>query len=294
LNTLFLPHNLLLFHNSLTKLFYSRLVVPLGSLLAIFSACSRYDMPAPVAEAPDARIVGAEHWFAQQPPLRAVPTGINWRQARAIGSWVVAPLADTTNFFAQEHKYGYRYLVVQTTDKQAVTGRIVELVQVGAPLSAEQAAQTALHLTQRMLVAPQSPASAAGLTGWAMVYSPAYTYETGFVYEQGVAQPKRVRLLLPGATGATTRTVIASKSAQASASIDDPMEACAMVQVCGYVNGDLSNCIYVEHCAGGTGAGGAPVPAAGVAEIAAGAVTIRKYSIMLKRKPLLLVIPEKS
>jgi hypothetical protein len=67
------------------------------------------------------------------------------------------------------------------------------------------------------------------------------------VYEQGVAQSQRVHLLRPQQT--------THKAAQASARSIDNKNDCMMELRCGYVNGDLSNCIYVAHCVAGSDGG---------------------------------------
>jgi hypothetical protein len=67
------------------------------------------------------------------------------------------------------------------------------------------------------------------------------------VYEQGVVQSQRVHLLRPQQTK--------NKAAQASARSIDNESDCIMELRCGYVNGDLSNCIYVAHCVAGSGGG---------------------------------------
>jgi hypothetical protein len=194
------------------------------------------------------RVAATRTWFAQAGPTTTKPVAINWPKARTFANWLVAPLADTTNPFAAEHKRAYRYLVVQNIDDHAFTGRIVEVVLEGKAPAAGSVAEAVVTATKRLLVAPQDPAPLPGLTGLLLFYSPAYHYENGFVYEQGVAQNQRVHLLRPQQTK--------HKAAQASARSIDNESDCIMELRCGYVNGDLSNCIYVAHCVAGSGGGG--------------------------------------
>jgi hypothetical protein len=98
---------------------------------------------------------------------------INWPKARTFANWLVAPLADTTNPFAAEHKHAYRCLVMQNIGGNAFTGRIVEVVLEGKAPAACSVAQAVVTATKRLLVAPQDPAPLPGLTGLLLFYSPA-------------------------------------------------------------------------------------------------------------------------
>lgn len=217
----------------------------------IFSACSHKDVPVPESSA-SATITAARTWYEQLTPPNAKSVAIAWQRARTLNSWVVAPLADTTNLFADVHKAAYRYLVVQTTGGKATTGRIVELVVEAASVPVEQVAQTVVLATQQ-LIAQQPPTQLLGLTGWVMLYSPTYHYQTGLIYEQGKVQPKQVRIVLKKATKASGPQP--TDSHMRTNSLDNEID-CYYTIVCGYINGELSNCVPVIHCTGSIGGDG--------------------------------------
>lgn len=165
----------------------------LAVFAALLAACSHVSLPEPQAPAvtpPAALVAAARNWFAQTAPTMAKPVAINWAKAHILAGWLTIPLA-------AEHKQAYRYLVIQSTVGGAFTGRIVEIVLEGkAPLisSVEQAVVAA---TKRLVITPKSPPPLPGFTGLLLVYSPAYRYENGFIYNKGVAQAQYVRLVHP-------------------------------------------------------------------------------------------------
>lgn len=231
----------------MNKRFLSRLSYCLAMLAVVLAACSRLNLPEP--QVPDstpsaAQLTAARNWFAQTVPATAKPVALNWSNARALAGWLLVPLADTNNPFTAERKHAYRYLVAQSTVKQGITGRIVEVVLEGKVPAADSVARAVVTATKRLLVAPQAPGPLPGLTGILLFYSPAYQYETGFVYAHGVAQNQRVQLLRR------------RKASSASARSIDNESDCIMELRCGYVNDALSDCIYVPHCVGGSDGGG--------------------------------------
>ena len=120
-----------------------------------------------------------------------------------------------------------------------------------ATASVEQAIVAA---TKQLRAAPQAPAPLPGVTGLLLFYSPAYHYETGFVYRQGQPLAERVRFLRSAQTAAPAAPP--TKGSTPQGAIDNPLADCVMELRCGYVNGELSNCIYVEHCYDSPGGGG--------------------------------------
>ncbi len=173
------------------------LAVLLSSSAAFFSACSSYNDPEPAqpelvqalsSAATDAStIVAAQTWFTRVSQQSAHPVGIDWPQARTAGNWVVAPLVDSLNIFAQVPQQGFRYLVIQVQATGACNGRIVEVMLPTKSLTADQALTTVLAGVQP-LVAGTSPAHLGAFTGCVFVYSPTYAYQTGLLYQNGVAQ----------------------------------------------------------------------------------------------------------
>jgi hypothetical protein len=219
--------------------------------VVLLAACSRLSLPEPQTPSttpPATQVAAARDWFAQAASAAAKPAAINWAKAHAFDGCLLIPLADTTNPFTAEHKRAYRYLVAQNTAGNAFTGRIVELVLEGKAPAASTVEQAVVAATKRLLATPQAPAPLPGLTGLLLFYSPAYQYETGFVYDRGVAQAQRVRL-------ARQVKNAAAPAARPSGSIDNE-SACIIEMRCGYVNGELANCIYVLHCDEGIGGGG--------------------------------------
>lgn len=187
--------------------------------------------------------------------MTAKPVALNWSNAHALEGWLLVPLADTSSPFAAEHKHTYRYLVARNTTGSAFTGQIVEVVLEGESPLAGGVEQAVVAATKQLRAAPQTPAQLPGITGLLLFYSPAYHYETGFVYRQGQPLAERVRFLRSAKT--TAPATPPTKGSTPQGAIDNPGIAdCVMELRCGYVNGDLSNCIYVAHCYDSPGGGG--------------------------------------
>ena len=241
-----------------------RLLSWLGYCLALFAvvlaACSRLNLPEP--QAPDAtpsaaQLTAARNWFAQLVPATAKPVTLNWSNAHALDGWLLVPLADTSNPFTAEHKRAYRYLIARNTTGTAFTGQLVEAVLEGQTSIASSVEQAIVAATQQLRAAPQAPAPLPGVTGLLLFYSPAYHYETGFVYRQGQPLAERVRFLHSAQTTAPAAPPVKGSTPQGA--IDNPGTSdCIMELRCGYTGEYeyLSNCIYVAHCYASPGGGG--------------------------------------
>lgn len=184
-------------HAYLTSVKFALVMVLFGGLYG----CSR-ESPQPQASdnqpeftqselSESSKIEAAQDWFIESSQLKAI--GIDWDKAQIMGSWVVVPLADVADPFPKHGKYGYRYLVVQVKTNAQCAGRIVELVLDGPKLSVFQSAKTALDAVQPIIMG-KAAGPLHNLSGWVILYSPAYEYEFGYVYKDGTLLPKRVQL----------------------------------------------------------------------------------------------------
>lgn len=236
---------MLIFSHKTMKQFIYKLSF-LSILLLSSQACTRSTLePASslaVREDSKGLVTAAQVWFTKA--AGSSPVSIDWQQAHVINRWVIAPLTNTSNPFADKQKYGHRYAIVQVPTTGSPTGRIVELVVGDSALVGEEAMRKALVVAQPVFLSTPI-VHIDDFTGWLLTYSPDYDYETGLVYKEGTLQPVRIQIHR-GVLTENGQTSTANRSAE-----------CITVSTCGYVNGYLSNCIYDTYCgSGGGGIGG--------------------------------------
>ncbi len=119
-------------------------------------------------------------------------------------------------------------------------------------LTQNQIADKILTAT-KPLFTKDAPVNVDGLSGWLALYSVTYEKQTSLVYKDGLVQKAQVSLELNKPSNK-----VALKSATNSANFIDNETVCITVTTCGYVNGELSNCISYQICydTGGDGGGG--------------------------------------
>lgn len=207
-------------------------------------ACSL--VPTPTTDATsskEAALVTVQEWASHNTPT------INWSLAQQDSNWVVAPLANVTNPFASSQKSAYRFLVAHAISHNACTGTIVELVSEQSTFTAAQAIKAALLGAQR-LQTKQVASEINSFTGWMIMYSSSYEYQTSLIYQSGHLESGQVRIQLVEQTSAR-------KNTSGTKYLMDGAPSCYAVTKCGYAGEYVSTCMTTNYCIdNGSGNGG--------------------------------------